>query len=374
MKTFQHQLLKQADTILKPDFTPDLIFVFGSRNQFEGDVLKQLKSTFPESVFFGCTTSGEIANDGVHDESIVYTCIKFENPNSRFKLVSTPIIKSANSFEAGKALSQKLKDTNLKHILVLSDGQQVNGTDLVKGISNNLPEEISVTGGLAGDGSRFEKTYVLDENGKPQTGIISAIGLCGDHFKIGFASLGGWSPFGIERKVTKSSGNVLYEIDGSPALELYKYYLGENAQNLPMSALLFPINMRLDDDTEPVVRTILNVNENDQSLIFAGDIPNNSYVQLMKSNSYKLIDAAEEAGNIVFNSMDEKPDLALFVSCVGRKLVMKQLVDEEVECASDSLKNPTVTGFYSYGEIAPFKSGSKCELHNQTMTITAIKE
>lgn len=374
MKTFQHQFKVLSNSIAKPDFDPDIVLIFGSRFQFEGDAIELIQKTFSNSTLFGCSTSGEISNHGVSDNSIVYTCIKFENENSSFKYKNCKVEKPEDSFHAGSQLSKGLYADNLKHILILSDGQSVNGSELVKGISENLPESVTVTGGLAGDGDRFEQTYVIDENGYPKSGIVSAIGLYGDHFQIAYGSAGGWTPFGIERKVTRSEGNILYEIDGSPALELYKYYLGDNVKNLPSSALLFPINMRVNANSEGVVRTILNVNEKDNSLIFAGDIPNNSLVQLMKSTSHKLIDGAEQAANITLEQNNEIPELAFFVSCIGRKLVMKQLTDEEVEIASDKLSNPTVTGFYSYGEIAPFKTGKICELHNQTMTITTIKE
>jgi hypothetical protein len=89
-----------------------------------------------------------------------------------------------------------------------------------------------------------------------------------------------------------------------------------------------------------------------------------------------LIDGAVEAAKRSHEGLyDTAPDLAILISCVGRKLILKQRVEEEVEGVHDILGDKTVyTGFYSYGEICPFSRGQKCELHNQTMTITTLSE
>jgi hypothetical protein len=241
---------------------------------------------------------------------------------------------------------------------------------------DNLPEGVNVTGGLAGDGADFNKTLIISNTGEVKSNIITAIGFYGDHIKIGYGSFGGWDSFGVERSVTKSEGNVVYEIDNTPALGLYKSFLGEQASNLPSSGLLFPLNMRIEPDGDPVVRTILAVDEQKQSLTFAGDIPEGSYIKLMKANIDRLISGAEEAARVSVDPLGQnKADLAILISCVGRKLVLKQLIEEEVEAVQEIVGDQTtLTGFYSYGEIAPFLKGTRCELHNQTMTITTFAE
>jgi hypothetical protein len=125
-----------------------------------------------------------------------------------------------------------------------------------------------------------------------------------------------------------------------------------------------------------VVRTILAVSEADQSMTFAGDVPEGSYAQLMKANFDRLIDGAVGAARASQRSLTgTSPDLAILISCVGRKLVLKQRIEEEVEGVRDVVGEHTVlTGFYSYGEISPFAAGASCELHNQTMTITTFRE
>jgi hypothetical protein len=251
----------------------------------------------------------------------------------------------------------------------------VNGSELVAGLRRGLPLNVAVTGGLAGDGDRFEHTLVCAD-GELSSGSVSALGLYGDRLRIGYGSLGGWDQFGPDRLVTRSSRNILYELDGESALALYKKYLGPYADGLPATGLLFPLSLRINDQNQRVVRTILGVNEQAGSLTFAGDIPTGSFVQLMKANMDRLIDGAHDAANACYEGVGtETPDLAVLISCVGRKLVLKQRVEEEVESVRDVLGPlTTLGGFYSYGEIAPFSSSAKCELHNQTMTITTISE
>jgi hypothetical protein len=181
--------------------------------------------------------------------------------------------------------------------------------------------------------------------------------------------------FGPERIITRSKDNVLFELDGKPALQLYKTYLGEHAQGLPATGLLFPLSIRTENN-DSVVRTILAVDEKEQSMTFAGNVPEGAYGKLMKANFDRLIAGAAEAARASYVTLGSRsPDLAILISCVGRKLILKQRVEEEVEGVRDILGDNTVlTGFYSYGEISPFTPGAKCELHNQTMTITTISE
>lgn len=281
----------------------------------------------------------------------------------------------SDSFEAGRSVFAGLNGDNLSYVLVISDGGLVNGSELVRGIDSVNTARIPVTGGLAGDGANFNYTLV-GCNGKPERGNIVAIGFYGKHLKIGHGSLGGWDTFGPEKTVTRSAANHLFEIDGKSALDIYKRYLGKYADELPGSALLFPLSVRVDGAASDVVRTILSINNDDQSMVFAGDVPEGAKVRFMKANFDSLIDAATHAAGATLTQMTErKPRLALLVSCVGRKLILGKRIDEETEAVKTRLGDDTLlTGFYSYGEISPLVPGTKCELHNQTMTITTFDE
>jgi hypothetical protein len=351
-----------------------LLFLFGSKSALRRpQCLSDLRSAYPQAYFFGCTTAGEICNNQVFDDSLVATAVHFEY--TRIQGSQVKISDMAHSYEAGQAVARALDKEELIHVLVLSDGVRVNGSDLVRGLTEQLPAHVTVTGGLSGDGDRFQETLVF-WNGNPEADVVAAVGLYGNRLRVGYGSLGGWDPFGPERLITRSEGNILYELDGRSALSLYKQYLGEYASGLPATGLLFPLSLRTEGGESGVVRTILQINEEEQSLIFAGDVPEGAYARLMKANFDRLIDGAVGAARTTYDAIGSaEPDLALLISCVGRKLVLKQRVEEEVEGVREVLgSRPVFTGFYSYGEISPFTPSARCELHNQTMTITTFAE
>ena len=356
---------------------PQCVFMFGGRKLLEeGERFAEVRAMYPSARIISCSTAGEICGTHVRDSSIALVAVFFEKTTLRFS--RTDVHAAPESYEAGKRLASDLAQAGLVHAMVFSDGQRVNGTALVKGFNEALPEDVSVTGGLAGDGLDFKKTLVgLDESGKE--GAIVAIGFYGSALKVGYGSLGGWDPFGLERTITKSKDNVLYELDNKPALALYKEYLGEQAAGLPSTGLLFPLRLRITNNGKEaeVVRTILNINEADQSMTFAGDMPEGTPAMLMKANFDRLIDGAAGAGNMSIESLGSgRAQLAILVSCIGRKLVLKERVEEEVEAVRTAIGNEAaIVGFYSYGELAPVAATEKqCELHNQTMTITTFRE
>jgi hypothetical protein len=327
---------------------------------------------YPKSTLFGCSTSGEIAQTSVRDDSVVCTAVAFDSTRIAPHKVALSDVDGSES--AGRALAKAIAPEGLRHVLVFSDGLNVNGSELVRGLLAELPEGVQVTGGLAGDGARFEQTRVICE--ELLDGAVAAVAFYGDALAVGYGSLGGWDTFGPVRQVTKSDGNVLFELDGKPALDLYKTYLGEHADGLPATGLLFPLNIRRKEGDDALVRTILSVDEDAQSLTFAGDVPEGSLAQLMKANFDRLVEGAEGAARASGARLgDGDAELALLISCVGRKLVLKQRTEEEVEGVAEVLGDQAVlTGFYSYGEICPAAPNASCDLHNQTMTITTFRE
>ncbi len=350
-----------------------LIFVFGGRDALaEAPWLDELSKAYPEGTLFGCSTAGEIAQTQVLDDTIVCTAVAFRD--TRVVAHKLSLSEADGSEAVGAALAKAIDPSGLRHVLVLSDGSAVNGSELVRGLLSGLPEAVRVTGGLAGDGTRFEKTYVVCE--ELLSDSVAVVALYGDSLNVGFGSLGGWDTFGPVRQITRSVGNVLFELDSRPALELYKTYLGEHAEGLPSTGLLFPLNIRRNEGDDALVRTILAVDEDAQSLTFAGDVPEGSFAQLMKANFERLVQGAEGAAQASCAGLGEHDaELAILISCVGRKLVLKQNTEEEVEGVAAVLGEGTVlTGFYSYGEISPAAPNAGCDLHNQTMTITTFAE
>ncbi len=351
-----------------------LVLIFGHGGELTDDRLAEIRASYPAALLLGCSTAGEIIDTRVHDGSIVATAVDFAR--TRLRMAQQSVASAAGSRDAGAALARELLTADLRHVFLLSDGLGVNGTDLVEGLKSVLPAGIEVTGGLSADGARFQQTLVIAD-GPARSGQIAALGFYGDAIRIGYGSLGGWDPFGPDRLITRSSGNVLYELDGQSALALYRKYLGEFAAGLPATGLLFPLALSVAPNAHAgLVRTILAVDEDSQSMTFAGDMPEGMYARLMKANFDRLVDGAAGAAEAAQAPLaGARAELAILISCVGRKLVLKQRIEEEVESVRAILGGqPALAGFYSYGEISPHAATARCELHNQTMTITTFRE
>lgn len=351
------------------------VLIFGSNKLLcDNSLIDCIRSKYPNAYLMGCSTAGEIHDSNTNNDSLSITAIEFMKATLNFKSYSILGNSSKDSLELGKKIISEIDQNDLKHIFILCEGLNFNGSKLVEGMREGVKNDIPITGGLAGDGTQFKSTYVISNDYAKRNQIVVAA-IYGK-VKTGCASVGGWDTFGIERIVTKSKENILYEMDHKPALDLYKEYLGEKAINLPASGLLFPLSVRLKDADEGIVRSVLSINEEDKSLIFAGDIPMNSYCKLMRSNYNNLLNGSMKAAELATDMIGvEKIDLAILISCVGRKVIFKQRIDEEIEVIREIVgTNTAITGFYSYGEIAPYRKDTLCELHNQTMTVTFITE
>lgn len=333
-------------------------------------VLEEVQQALPGTVVIGCSTAGQILGSRIDPSPMVMALVSFD----RSTVISAYVEEGgggsyAMGAELGRELVSRSGDGQLAGVMVLGGGLETNGSALVDGLAAALPHGTALSGGLAGDDDRFESTWVY-HNGQHSQDCVAAFGVVGDSASFHHGSQGGWDGFGPLRTITRSTDNVLYELDGQPALSLYKQYLGDRAQDLPGSALLFPLTVSSPDGTSKVVRTILSVDENEQSMTFAGNVPQGWTARLMWTTVESLMEGASEAAS---DATQDDVGLAVAISCVGRRLVLGQRTDEEIECVLEALGDDVpLIGFYSYGEITPV--GGLCQLHNQTMTITTITE
>jgi len=378
MKTALYHFLenkwsKHSKSQLVDENSVNLVLCFGSNSMLRVDnIYATVQSKFPTSQIAFCSTAGEIYQDSVFNESLIAVAFDFQKTAIETSRVN--VKDYSNSYSAAIGLAKKNPKENLTYVMIFSDGSMVNGSELVKGLSTQIDKNILVTGGLAGDGTDFKST-LLGLNEQPKEGEIIAIGFYGKNLIVTNGSQGGWDIFGLEKRVTNSSGNVLYELEGQNALELYKKYLGSESKNLPGAALLYPLSVIIPGATKPIVRTILSINEEDKTMTFAGDVPVGSEVRFMKANFKNIKEAASGAAIQTTINRHDKPVFSLLISCVGRKLILGSQTSEEVAAVSSSFNDETLlAGFYSYGEISPFNDGGSCQLHNQTMTITSFYE
>jgi hypothetical protein len=353
----------------------DLVLFFGEREALaDGRADRELKQCFPDAIIVGCSTGGQIVGSDVCDGGVHAQAISFSQASAR--LAHESIQDARDSVEIGQKLGARLADPELACVLIISNGLFVNGAGLVEGVASAVGAQVSIVGGLAGDGAKFQETIVTagDECGPH---IIAAIGLYGKSLEVGHGNAGGWSPFGPMRSITRSQGNVLYEVDGEPALDLYERYLGpDECHDLPASGLLFPLRISSRDREDAgVVRTILGIDRATRSMTFAGDMPLGWNAQLMRGSNERLIEGAATAARQAQTNLTGPAQFSLLVSCIGRKLLMGQRIEEEVEAAADVLADGAKPfGFYSYGEISPQHETGFAQLHNQTMTVFLMRE
>ena len=349
-----------------------IVFIFGDSDTLRAsEPFAELKARYPHAHLVGASSAGHVLGGGLHDCPIVATAVQLEK-----SFVETATVDFAIGDDIAwlaERLMTQLPQEGLRHVFVLSDGLKLNGSDLVRGLNACL-DHVPVTGGMAGDGARFQETYVVSDAPACEQRIV-AVGFYGNDLVVSSGCYAGWTEFGGDRLVTRARGNVLYALDGQPALDLYKKYLGDFAQELPNSGMRFPLAIRAAKGAPEVIRTLLAIDEQEKSITFAGDVPEGYIARLMKPDVDVLIDGARLAAEDI-KQLPGCRGLGLVVSCMGRKIVMSQLVEEELEIVEEVL-GPQVqlTGFYSYGEIAPVENDRRsCMLHNQTMTLTAIYE
>lgn len=361
-----------------PLASANLVLVFGSFKRFSDAKLPaQLKERYPTAQIIGCTTSGEISKNGVFDDSLQITAITWEKSTQR--VVQTKMSGMQNSFETAASLARQLKADSLRTVLVLSEGLNVNGSELLQGFQSVLGD-VPIVGGMAGDSAAFVKTLQLF-NDNISNNMVIAVGLYGKNLVTASGALGGWKPYGPPRKITRSEKNVVYEMDGKPALSLYKMYIGDAySKGLPSTGLKFPLAI-IEEGKRDVekIRTLLAVNHDDGSLTFAGNVEEGLTVRLCQTTHDKLVEGAGGAAHLVTGALSAantaQAGLAICVSCVGRKGVMADLTVDEITRVQEIMGSQTViTGFYSYGEFAPRPNTSDSVLHNQTMTIGYLSE
>jgi hypothetical protein len=350
-----------------------LVLAFGAAEAWGGAPLDAIRQAYPNASLVGCTTGGEILGTKVWDGTLSATAIAFEHTS-----VVTHSIRNVSfkdSYSAGVQLAKQFAPQGLNHLFLLADGSNLSWSDVVDGLVSRLPPGVTVSGGFAASGLVDKQTLVWCDT-SPEGQMVAAIGFYGERLRIGIACSGVWGPLGPDRVVTSSNKNAIYKFDGRPALPIYKKYLGSSAADLPQAGKMFPLDVRLNPNQTRVLRTVMDVNEEDQSILCAGDVPEGSYARVMIGNVEDLIENAIQTGQASLSGMGGvKPQLSILVSCVGRRSVLKHRVDDEVDAVLDGLgEGSTVTGFYSHGEVAPAEPGGQPQLHNETMMITNFAE
>ncbi|MBF0460773.1 MAG: FIST C-terminal domain-containing protein [Magnetococcales bacterium] len=379
VRQVQFYQLELDESLLEPlqRIDPMLVLVFADKHYFLTQAtLAKLLSAFPSAHCVGVSTAGEISNQGTRDGSCVVTAVRFRSGSVQTALANVSGL--GDSWQAGVEIGNALSRPGLRALLLFAPGLAVNGSALLAGLQSVVGQEQLILGGLACESGVIRETLVMTATGSSAHQVV-AVGLYGAQLVIRCCSRGGWVPFGPLRQVTRCQGNLLLELDGEPAMDLYFRYLGEYAKEFPESGLRFPFEMypsATSDVSDGVIRTVLGSDPQSKGLILGGDINPEGCLRLMHVTTAKLVDGARQAADGVLGNMAATtPGLGLLISCVGRKLILGERIVEEVEAVQNRLgRHHTVAGFYAHGEIGPIGATPSCALHNQTMTIALIGE
>ncbi len=360
---------------------PSLIVVFCSVKLNQEEVIlgvREISGTIP---LIGCSSAGEITNEGVYDGSVVVMAI--ESDKMKVVLGSGGEVK-AGARKAGARLAQDIKDQiffDSKYILFLTDVLNGNGADVVRGIKDVLGNDYFIVGGAAGDDFMFKETYQY-LNDKVLKSSAVGVGISGN-MAIGVGVRHGWTPIGIPMKVTKSKGAVLEELDGKPALSMYEDYFGKKAEEIkkePLArmAITYPLGMGVEGNSELLIRDPITVDEKG-AITCAAEIPEGSEIRLMIGSKEDAIKAAKDAAMQAREQLKGKEVKAVIIfDCIARKKLFGRDAFDEIEVIKSVLgENVPMVGFYTYGEIAPLGGDVlKCNssFHNETSVILALGE
>ena len=352
---------------------PDACWLFCSARQGLRDLLAGIQDVVDTSNLTGCTTDGEISSAGFSSGSAVLAGIATDRIDFHLS-VAEKLSKGSESI--GKKLARGLPEST-RYIQLFSDGLTGNGCAILRGVSSVLGDEIPVSGGTAGDDGKFQKTWQFAGN-KMLTDAAVAMGFSGE-FKLGTGVHSGWTPIGLSKKVTRSSGNILYELNGEPALNVFERFLGKHAHKLPEIGVEYPLGLvgRWGDvggEDYFLLRATMSVNRKNGSISFAGEIPEGAMVNLTCGDIPSVLKASKKAAQLATTDLgDARAKMIFCYSCMARKIVLGRRTREEIELLREAIgPELPVVGFYTYGEYSRVKCNSPSFLHNETVTVSVI--
>ncbi|MBX2864116.1 MAG: FIST C-terminal domain-containing protein [Leptolyngbyaceae cyanobacterium MAG.088] len=335
--------------------------------------LEDLCNAFPKSKIIGCSTPVVVCDGALLEGTISVGVIRFKHTQIRLSYASVKSFEESRS--AGQHLGKHLADVDLKGVLIFSDGVTTEATDLVQGLQEMLPPNVTITGGLA-SGHTLDDTWMLC-GGELKRFHACAVGFIGTTVELTRATGGGWRLIGKECKATRTSGRTLFELDGEPATDVYQRQVGSDVGfGLRESPTRYPLTIRLPRLEMQIVRDVNSLDEASGAIELAGDIPEGVIVQVMTTTEDEILDGVDEAIERMRSKtiLPQNNALAVCVSCAGRRTVLLSKTSKEAALTYDGLGHGIhQIGMYAFGEISTTSSGP-AQVHNETITIGLIRE
>jgi hypothetical protein len=291
-------------------------------------------------------------------------------------------VKNKTPIIAGEELGDKLlygfKNIRRDLSLILCDGLIDNTQELVNSMQEKLGRSFPLVGACASDNLKYTRTNILYNDAVLSDAACATI--WGGKISFGLGIKHGWKALGKQHLVTKSYGNIIYEIDSRPATYLYEEYLGCDIKKLQSElrfiSVLYPIGIYLPGEEEFLLRNIRSI-EDDGSLILQGSIPENSQIRLMIGTKESCLEATNQAIDDVNKGLAGKlPNFVFVFDSISRSMLLRREAKKELEIIKKQFgPEIPVVGLYTYGEQAPLTAVNyqgKAYLHNQTVTLLAI--
>lgn len=338
-------------------------------------IVEEINRVFPGLDLIGCTTDGEVSSVlGFQQDSLTLMLFAVDGDRIQIGVGVGLGVKDNPLLAAEKAVSiatQKL-DKPVKLCIPLpasyiADGSTTSGEDILRGLKAVLGENLPIVGGTAGDQFRFQKTYQFYRT-DVLTDALPILLLAGDvHCSFGVDC--GWQPIGNRSVVTKSQGNIVYEIDGKPAIEFYHKYLGDRAPNAE-----HPLAVYIEDSDRYYMRVPNKTDLEIGSIHFLAEVPQQSMIRMTSISRDEVIGAAKTAWQIAFNDYPGKePQAVLIFSCCCRRWLLGTRTQEEYQLIQSSFREKVPTcGFYTYGEFAPLALAGESYFHQETFVTLLI--
>lgn len=363
-----------ADLLDRLGGAPDLVIMFSSARYDHARVLAGVYEQLPAVRVVGCSSYGEINSEEGLSGSV--TAMGIVTEGREFATFTLPDI-AGDSRAGGRALAEQVRQFAPDLLIVFPDGMRVNSTQFLLGLQDVLGDRFPIVGGVAADAGDFSRTYELFDRDVLCGG---AVALAFKGVRVVTAARSGWQPIGGTRTCTRiEDGNVLLELDGQPALDLYRSYLGYRAAEMPYVSVEYPIGMvggvpstqRLPDGEILLLRAIKGVDERRRAIIFGGDLPERAEVRMTRATTEDVIAGADAAGAQVLAALP-RPTLALVFDCMARKVVLGPRYKSELRATFARLgPNVPKIGFYTFGELSPVQGTTMH--HDETFTIALLE-
>lgn len=350
-------------------FQPNAAVIFSSVDLELQELVSFLQTIKIQA--FGCSSCGEFlydTNNQVITEGGVVCLMMTLIPES-FDITQFNGL-GRSSFELGNNIGKWAGERFEKPaILILGSGLETDGEQLVRGIQHVAGNDVSMFGGLAGDDTQFKETFVFSEEKLENNGAI-VMALNTSQYIIQGLATSGWVSIGADKIITHAEGNIVYTIDGQPALDVYKDYLNVSDTDLPEIGVEYPLLIK-KPGAQDVLRAVINVDREKKSLIFAGTVPNGAVVTFSSSPGFEIIESTRNKVN-EFHNHNEEADLLILFSCMARHNALGPTISEEIDEAWHNWAKPLI-GFFTYGEIGN-NYNAACDFYNETFTMVSIKQ